>query len=106
MELLQETHGSTSHVALVGEVNIYDAMTLKQQLLDALYGHKELIISLADVTEIDSTAIQLLMLLKRESLRLHKILHLVDHSPATMEVIDVYNLAEYFGDPLVISAVG
>ena len=85
-----------------GEMTIYRATELKQDLLVALDKTKELEIDLAAVTELDTAGVQILMLLKRQAMATECKLHLVAHSPPVLEVFELLNLAAYFGDPLVI----
>jgi len=59
-------------------------------------------VSLAGVSEMDTAGFQLLVLAKREAARLGRPMRLVEHSPATLEVMDLLNMAAYFGDPVVI----
>jgi anti-anti-sigma regulatory factor len=56
------------------------------------------------VQELDSAGVQLLMLLKKEAESHGKALHLVNHSPAVIEVFQLLDLAGHFGDPMVITA--
>ena len=91
-------------IAIADTMTIYQAAAHKKDLLNAFNGADELEIDLSGVTEMDSTGLQLLVLLKREALKKHKQVRLVAHSAASLEVLDTYNLAAYFGDPLVISS--
>ena len=86
------------------EMTIYNAIELKQKLLDALLQAEALEIDLSQVREIDTAGIQLLMMAKRESQSRGRTLAIVAHSPAVREALDFYNLAAFFGDPLVIPA--
>ena len=86
------------------DMTIYHAIELKQKLLDALLQTELLEVDLSQVSEIDTSGIQLLMLTKRESQKQGKTLAIVAHSPAVREALDFYNLAAFFGDPLIISA--
>lgn len=92
---------STLHIK--GEMSIYRAHELKDSVLGALGQATELELNLADVTELDTAGIQILMLAKRQAQAAHKILRLSAHSPAVLEAFEVLNLAAYFGDPLVMS---
>jgi anti-anti-sigma regulatory factor len=89
--------------AISETLTIYDAAAGKQALLDVLDGVAELEIDLSAVTEIDTAGVQLLVMLKRAATKAGKKLRLVAHSPASLEVLDRYNLVAYFGDPVVIS---
>ena len=44
------------------------------------------------------------MLLKREALRRGKQARIVAHSAAVRELVDFYNMAAEFGDPMLIPA--
>lgn len=89
-------------VRVEGEMNIYHALELKQGLLACLDGCDEMEVNLSGVSEMDTAGFQLLVLTKREAARKGKPLRLVEHSPATLEVMDLCNMAGYFGDPVVI----
>jgi anti-sigma B factor antagonist len=89
---------------LQGELTIYTVAEQKTRLLDALARGDGLDINLSNVTEIDSAGLQLLILAKREATSAGKRLRLCEHSPAASELIELYNLAGWFGDPLVIPA--
>lgn len=85
-------------------LNIYRALELKQQIDGALHSHEKLELDLAQVSEIDTAGLQLLIFAKREAQRLGKTLAIVAHSPAVRECLDFCNLAAFFGDPVVITA--
>ena len=91
-------------IAIEGTMTIYDAAGQKKDLLNAFNTTNELEIDLSSVTEMDSAGLQLLVLLKREAAREGKQVRLVAHSAASLEVLEVYNLGAYFGDPQVISS--
>lgn len=91
-------------LALQEDMTIYNAMAIKDTLLGALAGCAELELDLAQVGEIDTTGVQLLILAKREANRLGKSLRLVAHSAAVREVLDFFDIVAYFGDPLHIPA--
>lgn len=93
-----------AHLALEANLTIYNAVDLKRQLLEALRASQGLDLDLSRVAEMDTAGFQLLVLAKRESQRLGRSLRIVGHSPAVQEVIEFFNMAAYFGDPLVIPA--
>lgn len=86
-----------------GELTIYRAAELKQELLAALAEPAGLEIDLSGVTDIDTAGLQLLMLAKKTAQAQQHELRLVAHSPAVIEIFELLNLAAYFGDPLVIA---
>ncbi len=87
-----------------GEMTIYQAAEQKQTLLAALEQAEELEVDLAAVTELDTAGVQILILAKKQALATQRKLRLVAHSSAVQEVLELLNLAAYFGDPLVISS--
>ncbi|WP_435751829.1 STAS domain-containing protein [Thauera sp. AutoDN2] len=92
-------------LVIAEDMTIYNAEAQKQRLLDALLATERLEIDLSAVSEIDSAGFQLLVLVKREARRLDKEALIVAHSEAVREVLDSYNMAAAFGDPLLIPAV-
>jgi anti-sigma B factor antagonist len=86
-----------------GNMTIYEAAADKQVLLEALAAAKELEVDLSSLRELDTAGLQLLILLKRESLRAGTLMHLVGHSPASLDVLDTYNMSAYFAASPVAS---
>ena len=95
---------ANNRLTILEDLTIYNAMELKQQLLDALGQAEHLELDLSQVAEIDTAGLQLLILAKREAARLNKDLDIVAHSPNVRQTLDFCNLAAFFGDPVVISA--
>lgn len=96
-------HG-VCHARADGELTIYSASADLACLQACLRDAAELEIDLSDVAEIDSAGVQLLIQAKREGARAGKPVRLVGHSPAVMEIIDLFQLAPQFGDPMVVAA--
>jgi ABC-type transporter Mla MlaB component len=61
-------------------------------------------LDLSQVSEMDTAGFQVLLLAKREALKFNKTVRLTAHSKAVTELLDLYNMASYFGDPMVIPA--
>ena len=95
--------GRRAHHTIASRMTIYEATEHKRALLDALGGCAELEIDLSGVSDLDTAGIQLLVLAKREAARAGKAVRLVAPSPATIEVIDLFSLGSFFGDPPVSS---
>ena len=85
-------------------MTIYRANELKQELLDKISGNQEIDIDLSSVTEIDSAGLQLMVLAKLEAVARNRVLRFDGHSKAVMEILDLADLAGFFGDPVVISS--
>lgn len=86
------------------DMTIYNAGKQKDMLMKALEGCQELDIDLSQVGEMDTAGFQLLLLAKREATKANKSLRLSGHSKAVTELMDLYCMAGYFGDPVVIPA--
>ncbi|CAB1369427.1 STAS domain-containing protein [Denitratisoma oestradiolicum] len=91
-------------LTLDGSLLIYNAEETKHRLIDTLETVQLLELDLSHVSEIDTAGMQLLILVKQESLRHDKTLRIVAHSPAVQEVIEFFNMVSFFGDPVVIPA--
>lgn len=104
MPIQVETENGLARLKVEGEMTIYTAADCKQTITAALQQCGEIEINLSAVEEMDTAGFQLLFLAKREAERSGKALRLVAHSPATLEVLDTYNMAAAFGDPVVISS--
>lgn len=96
--------GSSYRLAIGDDMTIYNAIPQKNQLVEALAQCQELEIDLSLVGEIDTAGFQLLLLIKREAALQGKTARIVAHSTPVREVLDFFNMAAYFGDPLVIPA--
>lgn len=103
MTISIETNDGICRASVSGEMTIYHAAEMKEELLPCVARSREVEINLSGVSEMDTAGFQLLLLAKREAAAAGKPLRLVAHSPATLEVLDLFNMASYFGDPVVIS---
>ncbi|WP_374481563.1 lipid asymmetry maintenance protein MlaB [Zoogloea sp.] len=90
--------------AFTEDFTIYRVAELKPGLLDLLGEAERIELDLSGVERMDSAGCQLLMLVKREASAAGKTLAIVAHSPAVQSLIEFYNLAAWFGDPLVVPA--
>lgn len=100
----QTTTDGAVHLMLDGPMTIYNAGDIKTQLIAGLSVGPLLQLDLSHVNEIDTAGFQLLVMAKRESLRRNCEMRIVAHSPAVQDVIEFFNMAAFFGDPLVIPA--
>ena len=77
---------------------IYEAAQQKIALLQILNEHTHMDIDLSNVNEMDTAGLQILLLLKRTAEKTGKTLRLVAQSPATLDVLDRYNLDNFFSE--------
>ncbi|MET0378556.1 MAG: STAS domain-containing protein [Spongiibacteraceae bacterium] len=94
MTIIVNSSAQPAQIRIEGEFTIYTAAESKQQLMDALNEHAAVNVELDAVEEIDTSGVQLLLLVQREAQRLGKTLTLTGASPAVQEVINLLNLAE------------
>lgn len=100
---IETVAGGRRKAIVQGNMTIYEAAADKPVLLGALADATEMEIDLSSVVEMDTAGLQLLILIKRESLRAGKPVRLTEYSEASLDVLHRYNLAGYFGEPPVIS---
>ena len=91
------------HVDIDGEICIYNAADLKERFMSVLNDKRELEINLANVTEIDSAGVQLLMLVKRERDTMGQRVTLTNHSNSVLDIFGLMSLEGYFNDPIVLA---
>jgi anti-sigma B factor antagonist len=92
------------NILLGPELTIQNADTVKATLVDALNHGKDVLFDLAAVSEIDSVGVQLLYYAKQAALEQGVTLQLQHHSPAVVEVFELYRLGPLFGDPMILHA--
>jgi len=78
------------------EMNIYTAASLKEPLLAPLSKSRELVLNLNHVSDMDTSGVQLLLLMHREAIRQHVALHILEMSAAVREVLSLYGLLSWF----------
>jgi len=103
--VLQPFPSRFQRLVFEGPLTIYDAGTLKVQL-QAMLEKTEgdgLELDLAQVTEIDTAGLQLLLLAQRESQRLQRPLRIVA-SVSVREIIGFYHLDDFFSEALMPGA--
>ncbi len=90
-------------LVLEGELTIFTASERKPALLDFLKTGDELEINLAEVTDIDTAGLQLLILVKREAAQAGKALVFSMHSKSVLEILELTRLSSAFGDQIVLA---
>lgn len=94
----------TSHFAIEGEMTIYRAAELKEVISHQIRRSDVIELELSQITEIDSSGLQLLVAAKLEAAKQNKQLHFIGHSKPVLEVIDLCDLSGFFGDQIVIDS--
>jgi anti-anti-sigma factor len=104
MSAVKKRKGDARALRIEGEMTIYRAAELKQVLLASLGEVDALEIDLSSVTEMDTAGVQLLIAAKKAAQAKQQELHLTGHSAAVLDVLEIFNLVSYFGDPVVMSS--
>ena len=103
MSLNIQASAEGNEIHIEGEFNIYQADLLKPLLLAEIQRADAVIVDLARVEEIDTSGVQLLLMLKQEAARLQKPISFINHSKPVIEVFDLCNLGGHFGDPMIFT---
>lgn len=83
-------------VYVVGEMNIYKAQENRKVFLSYLRNNKNVILDLSNVTEFDTTGLQLLMSLKKSLGKLGKELYLRSPSQVVKNILSLLKMEKYF----------
>jgi anti-sigma B factor antagonist len=102
MPLHAERMSDKIAMKLEGEMTIYHACELKEQMSEWLEQPQEIEMDLSGVSEIDSAGLQLLIAAKQASQAKGRSLHLLFHSQAVLDAIELCNLSGFFGDPTLL----
>lgn len=103
LKITKRRSGDQYNVWIKGDMTIYHAEEGKGRLLAILKDGKDVQIDLSGVAELDTAGFQLLLLAKQHSADKGYGVTLVSHSAAVVEVMDLYNMGAWFGDPVVLS---
>lgn len=96
MTITTNWQGRRCLINLEQEMNIYTVATLKEPLFAPITKTRELILDLGRVADMDTSGVQLLLLLHREALRQHVALHITAMSTAVREALSLYGLLNWF----------
>lgn len=91
-------------ISVSRNLNIYEAQSLKDDLLNLPQKAHVVELDLSQVIEIDTAGLQLLLLVRRESSKQGKTLRIAACSPAVQELIELCGLAELLIDALALPA--
>ncbi|TGK04215.1 STAS domain-containing protein [Leptospira langatensis] len=103
-ELGQKDSRPMYRVDLIGEASIYSISEWQERLNSILQKNPlRLEIDAGGLEKVDSSFLQSLLLLKRESLAMSWDLSISNHSHSLLEFLDLYGLIGYFQDRIRIS---
>lgn len=106
MPLTQSTRDGHLRLLVNGGFTIFQAAEYKPQLLGVIDNADDILeLDLSGVEEIDSTGLQLLLLMKREAALQYKQLFFNGISPAVQSVIEMLHLHEIFGTEMSLQGL-
>lgn len=89
---------NVQHIALAGEVTVFNASAIRDQLLGALRETGDVDVDLSQVSEIDTAGVQLLLAAKREAEACNKTVHFSGCSDTVFDVMALLGLSAYLTD--------
>lgn len=96
-----EEQGQLCCAKIEGDLTIYTAAELKPDFERLIADPRDMELSLVNVSEIDSSGIQWLMLIQRERSRDNLSFRLIDHSNEVLQVFKDLELFSYFKEPII-----
>lgn len=100
---MTEACQGTAPLCLEGEFNIFTAAATKDMLLAAIASTADaegVNVDLANITEIDTAGLQLMVMARREAEACGRHLNFIRCSPAVLELVDLCALRDQLGDSL------
>jgi|LakWasM111_LOW13_FD_contig_61_69668_length_1487_multi_2_in_0_out_0_2 anti-anti-sigma factor len=104
MPVIVKTKGKKAHVLVEGELTIFTAQEVFDQIRKPVLTGKNVEIDLSQVTEMDSAGLQILLAAKLESVLRNTTFSLISHSAAVSELLTLSDLVGFFGDPLIMES--
>jgi anti-sigma B factor antagonist len=102
VELEEDTQSCT--VKLSGKLNVYNVKEFRDMILPITERVPTINFDLKEVTEIDSSFLQLFISLKNSAYQLGHILKITSHSKSVLHIIDVFGLVGFFADKIVLNS--
>lgn len=92
---VEERSPGERYIRILSAMTVRHAAKLAAELKSARQGAENLTIDLAGVSDLDSSGLQVLVALKKESLASGTSFKLVEHSPAVLSVFALYGMAAF-----------
>lgn len=83
------------HIAVNGEFTIFNALPIRDQLLAALAEAQDVEVDLSQVSEIDSSGLQLIVAALKEATATQKTIHFVNYSAPVSELLTLVDPASF-----------
>lgn len=89
-------------LTIPGDMTIYEAEEIKSLFDKAAKSKGNICVNLENVSEIDSAGIQLMISLKKTLIENDREVTFESHTEAVINLFDVFDIATYFGDPIIM----
>ncbi len=96
-----QQEGTRAKVLVSGEFTIYTVGDIKARLAEVMQNCDDIEVDLADITEVDTAGVQLMLIAKRNP---GKNVVFTNHTPALLRLIDLASLGRTLGDLMVVDA--
>lgn len=96
------TDASIFELMIPGDMTIYEAEELQAKFSEVVDMNKSVSVNMANVAEMDSAGLQLMVSLKKTLDDKGKTLVFQNHSRAVIDLLDLMDMTTYFGDPIVL----
>ncbi|MGB0468288.1 MAG: STAS domain-containing protein [Pontibacterium sp.] len=96
MKIEINTETGLCHAQVEGEMTIYTTEKYREMLLEQCHSRQGMDLDLANVTEMDTSGLQLLVALNKDLSKTARGLRLVNPGDAVRDVLDLTQLAETF----------
>jgi anti-sigma B factor antagonist len=83
-------------------MTIYEAMEIQALFSQALMQDQKIEVDLSQVAEIDCAGLQLMVALKNDAIKQKKMMSFTAHSREVIALLDLFNMTQFFGDPVVL----
>jgi len=89
-------------LVLSGRLTVYNVKEFRDMILPITERLPTIILDMKDVTDFDSSFLQLFISLKNTAYQLGHILKIINHSKSVLQVLDVFGLVGFFSDKIVL----
>ena len=102
VELIEDEQ--SCKVLLSGRLSVYNVKEFRDMILPITERVPTIIIDVKEVTEFDSSFMQLFISLKNTAIQYGHIFKIISHSKAVLHMLDVFGLVGFFSDKVIINS--
>jgi anti-anti-sigma factor len=99
-----EEDAQSCKIKLSGKLNVYNVKEFRDMILPITERLPTIMMDLKEVTEFDSSFLQLFISLKNTAYQMGHIFKITSHSKPVLHIIDVFGLVGFFADKIVLNS--